>query len=72
MEKVVIHGVKYQAVDYPTYKTEFTCSDCDIYKANIPQHLGEAPMCCETEFEHINKSCCKQYEAGIKRIWIRV
>lgn len=72
MTTVVIHGVKYQAEDYPTYKTEFTCFDCDIYKAHIPQHLGNIPMCCQTKFERVNKSCCKQYEKGIKRIWKRV
>lgn len=69
---VVIHGIKYKAIDCPTYKTEFTCGDCDIYKAKIPQHLGDVPMCCEKEFEHIQKSCENKYLNGIKRIWKRV
>lgn len=70
MEKqtVVIHGVKYKAVD--TKRKDFTCKDCDIYKAKIPQNMMQLPLC--LEYKSVNKSCCEQFEKGIKRIWKKV
>lgn len=72
MKTVVIHGVKYQAVDSKRKNVDFTCKDCDIYKAKIPQNMGQLPLCCEDKFQKVNKSCCKQFDKGIKRIWKRV
>lgn len=66
---VVIHGVKYQAEDSKRKDIDLTCKDCDIYKAKIPQHLGQMPLCCEDEYLKVNKSCCEQFDKGIKRIW---
>ena len=64
INEIVIHGIKYQAVDERLGDCNFTCKDCDIYKA-----MGQLPLCCEDKYIIVNKSCCKQYEKGIKRIW---
>lgn len=69
---VVIHGVKYAAVDSKGELTDFTCADCDIYKVKIPQNMGQLPLCCEDEYKKVNDSCCKQFDKGIKRIWKKV
>lgn len=71
-ETVIIRGVKYQAIDTPLSlvdRPEFYCSNCDIYKAKIPQHFSDVPICCEGELEYINKYCYELYEKGIRRIW---
>lgn len=65
---VVIHGIKYKAVDSKR-EDDFTCKDCDIYKARIPQSMRMLPLCCEEEYIKVNESCCEQFEKGIKRIW---
>ena len=72
MTTVVIHGVKYQAVDSNTKSKYLTCKNCDIYKAKIPKNMGQLPLCCEDKYQKVNKSCCKQFDKGIKRIWKRV
>lgn len=69
---VVIHGIKYKAVDSNRKKTDFTCGDCDIYKAKIPQNMVQLPLCCEDEYKKVNESCCEQFEKGIIRIWKKV
>lgn len=71
-QTVIIHGVKYKAIDEPLDKTKFRCADCDIYKAKIPRHLGSIPLCCEDKYEKVNDSCYKQFEKGFKRIWKKV
>ena len=38
INEVVIQGIKYKAVDIKTEQVDFTCKDCDIYKAKIPQN----------------------------------
>lgn len=67
---VVIHGVKYKAVD--SKRKRITCKDCDIYKAKMPQNMGQLPLCCEDAYKKVNDSCCEQFENGIKRIWKKV
>ena len=72
---VVIHGIKYKAVDSKQDKQEiekFTCKDCDIYKARIPQSMRILPLCLEDKYIKVNESCCEQFEKGIKRIWKKV
>ena len=69
---IVIHGVKYEAVDSPSNDVDFTCENCDIYKARIPQTQAQFPLCLEEEYEKVNKSCCKLFKKGIKRIWKKV
>lgn len=69
---VVIHGVKYKAVDSKRNRVDFTCKDCDIYKAKVPQSMMQLPLCCEEEYIKVNESCCEQFEKGIKRIWKKV
>lgn len=71
-QTVVIHGVKYKAVDTKRKRVDFTCKDCDIYKAKIPQSMMQLPLCCEEEYEIVNKSCCEQFDKGIKRIWKKI
>lgn len=44
---VVIHGIKYKAVDSKRKRIYFTCKDCDIYKAKIPQSMMQLPLCCD-------------------------
>ena len=70
MKTIVIHGVKYQAVD--SKSKSVTCKDCDIYKAKIPQSMMQLPLCCEKKYQKVNESCCKKFEKGIKRIWKRI
>ena len=72
INEIVIHGIKYQAVDERLGDCNFTCKDCDIYKAKIPQNMVQLPLCCVDKYIIVNKSCCKQYEKGIKRIWKKV
>ena len=43
INEVVIHGVKYKAVDNKREQVDFTCKDCDIYKAKIPQNPWQLP-----------------------------
>ena len=69
-QTVVIHGVKYKAVD--TKRKDFTCKDCDIYKAKIPQNMVQLPLCCEDKYQKVNESCCEKFEKGIKRIWKKI
>lgn len=69
-QTVVIHGIKYKAVD--SKRKRITCWDCDIYKAKIPQNMVQLPLCCEDEYKKVNESCCEQFEKGIKRIWKKV
>ena len=72
---VVIHGIKYKAVDSKQDKQEienFTCKDCDIYKARIPKSMRILPLCFEDEYIKVKDSCCEQFEKGIKRIWKKV
>ena len=69
---VVIHGVKYKAVDSKRKLVDFTCKDCDIYKTKIPQNMGQLPLCCEDEYQKVNESCCEQFDKGIARIWKKV
>lgn len=68
-DTVVIHGIKYKAVDSNIEETDITCGNCDIYRAKITRQL---PLCCEDKYKKVNKSCCEQFEKGIKRIWKRV
>ena len=42
---VVIHGIKYKAVD--SKRKQVTCKDCDIYNAEIPQSMRILPLCLE-------------------------
>lgn len=72
MNTVVIHGVKYKAVDSKIKRVVLTCWDCDIYQAKILQNMGQLPLCCEDKYKKVNKSCCEQFEKGIKRIWKKV
>lgn len=72
IQSIVIHGVKYKAVDKPFEKSNETCKDCDIYKAKPPQHAFMHPLCCEDKYIRVNKSCCKQFEKGINRKWKKV
>ena len=69
---VVFHGIKYKAVDSKRERDDFTCKDCDIYKAKIPQNVGQLPLYLEDEYKKVNDSCCEQFEKGLKRIWKRV
>ncbi len=69
IQSIVIHGVKYKAIDKPLKKSNATCKDCDIYKAKIPQHSFMLPLCCEDRYIKVNKSCCIQFEKGINRKW---
>ena len=69
IDSVVIHGIKYKAVDIPSEFCDETCKDCDIYKAKIPQHAFMLPLCCEDEYKRVNKSCCSQFKKGINRKW---
>lgn len=69
---VVIHGVKYKAVDSKRKRVDLTCKDCDIFKAKPPQHAFMYPLCCEEAYKKVNESCCEQFEKGIKRIWKKV
>ena len=64
---VVIHGIKYKAVD--SKRKQVTCKDCDIYNAEIPHPMRILPLCLEDEYIKVNESCCEQFEKGIKRIW---
>lgn len=69
---VVIRGVKYKAVDSKREVIDFTCKDCDIYKAKIPKSMMQLPLCYKEEYKKVNDSCCEQSEKGIKRIWKKV
>lgn len=69
---VVIHGVKYKAVDNKRESIDFICGDCDIYKAKIPQSMMQLPLCCEEKYQKVNDSCREQFEKGMKRIWKKV
>lgn len=69
---IVIHGIKYQAVDKPAEECNLTCKDCDIYKAKPPQHAFMYPLCCEEKYKKLNESCCEQFEKGINRKWKKV
>lgn len=69
---VVIHGIKYKAIDSKLEYGNSTCGDCDIYIAKIPQFMMSVPLCCEEEYIKVNESCCEQFEKGIKRIWKKV
>ena len=71
INEVVIHGVKYKAVDFKIEQVDFTCKYCDIYMAKIPQN-AQPPLCCEDKYKKVNDSCCEQFEKGIHRIWKRV
>lgn len=71
-DTVVIHGIKYKAVDSNIEETDFTCGCCDIYKAKIPKSMMSLPLCCEEKYIKVNESCCEQFEKGIKRIWKKV
>lgn len=64
-QTVVIHGVKYKAVD--TKRKRVTCKDCDIYKNSL-----QLPLCCEDKYKKVIHSCCEQFEKGIKRIWKKI
>ena len=66
-ETIVIHGIKYQAVDKPTEKCNLTCKDCDIYK-----NSRQLPLCCEDKYKKVIHSCCEQFKNGIKRIWKKI
>lgn len=66
---VVIHGIKYKAVDSKRKRVGFTCKECDIYKARIPYSMRILPLCLEEEYIKVNESCCEQFDKGIKRIW---
>lgn len=67
---VVIHGIKYKAVD--SKRKQVTCKDCDIYNAEIPQSMRILPLCLKEEYIKVYESCCEQFEKGIKRIWKKV
>lgn len=69
---VVIHGVKYKAVDNKIELIEYTCGDCDIYKASIPKSMMSLPLCCYKKYIEVVESCTEQFEKGIKRIWKKV
>lgn len=71
-QSVVIHGIKYKAVDSKREQVGFTCKECDIYKARIPQSMRFLPLCLEDEYIKVNESCCEQFEKGVKRIWKKV
>jgi hypothetical protein len=71
-QTVVIHGIKYKAVDSSLLFCNFTCCDCDIYKAKIPKSMMQLPLCCEEEYIKVNESCREQFDKGIKRIWKKV
>lgn len=71
-QTIVINGVKYKAVDSKSLSCDFTCGDCDIYKAKIPKSMMSLPLCCEEEYIKVNESCCEQSEKGITRIWKKV
>ena len=71
-DTVVIHGIKYKAVDSKREETDFTCGDCDIYKAKIPKSMMSLPLCCYKKNIEVVKSCCEQFEKDIKRIWKKV
>lgn len=72
INEVVIHGVKYKAVDNEREQVDFTCKDCDIYKAKKPQNPWQLPLCCEDKYKKVNDSCCEQFDNGMKRIWKQV
>lgn len=69
INEVIIDGIKYVAVDEKFKEGDFSCRDCDIYKAKVPQNMGQLPLCCEDEYCQVNESCCEQNYNGIKRIW---
>lgn len=72
IRSIVIHGIKYQAVDIPSEKCDESCRDCDIYKARIPQHAFMPPLCCEDKYKRVNDSCSTQFEKGVNRKWKKV
>ena len=72
IQTIVINGIKYKAVDSSLLFCNFTCGECDIYKAKIPQSMMQLPLCCEEEYINVNHSCCEQFEKRIKRIWKKV
>lgn len=72
INEVTIDGIKYVAVDEKingNLDLDFSCRDCDIYKARVPQNMAQLPLCFEDEYCKVNESCCEQDCNGIKRIW---
>ena len=40
INEVVIHGIKYKAVDRKRESVDFSCKDCDIYKQKYLKTLN--------------------------------
>lgn len=73
MEETIINGVKYKAVDTPIEEgTDFTCRECDIFKAKIPLSMIEFPLCCREGNKKVQESCRAMISKHIKRLWKRV
>ena len=73
MKETIINGVKYKAVDTPIEEdTDFTCRECDIFKAKIPLSMIEFPLCCREGNKKVQESCRGMMSKHIKRLWKRV
>lgn len=59
-------------VDMPLKDTKYTCANCDIYLACMPQTMAQIPLCCHPKYQEVNISCGRQFDKGIHRIWKRV
>ena len=66
-----INGVTYVSIDSPVndYK-QYSCKECDIYKARPPKTMLQQPLCCDEVNIKVNKSCCNQQRRGSKQISI--
>jgi hypothetical protein len=66
---IIINGIEYIPVDTPSDMSNQHCKDCDIFKARPPQNGVSLPLCCEKEYNWVNKSCFNMARKNIRRIW---
>jgi hypothetical protein len=66
IDEVMINGIKYIAVDEEPKEGNFSCKDCDIFKAQVPKNRMQIPLCVENE---VNEYCYELECRGIRRIW---
>lgn len=70
INEVTINGIKYIAVNKKLNgNLDYSCIDCDIYKAQIPQNLSQLPLCYYGANSKVHASCYKQALKEIKRTW---